>query len=237
MKFDLIVASHPLHDCWEGLLQYQPQAKLIAQIGNFGQTTEIKNVLSSAKDYIPKKDQNVIYYHQEFDLNEYKYVPPKNHKKVSSFVVLFPDRETFLIYKNALPELEFKAYGPGAIDGIIPDGEGISTEMRDSAFGWHIKPGGDGFGHVLHKFFACGRPVIIRGDFYRGQTAEDLLIDGETCIDLDKHSFEENIQLIKAWSNPEKHKEICEVVYKRFEEVCNFDAEAQKIKEWLDYLI
>lgn len=237
MKFDLIVSSFPLHDNWERLLEYQPQAKFIQQLGNFGQTTDTTNVLSSTTDFKPKENQNVIYYHQEFDLTQYIYVSPKNHSKVSSFVVLLPERETFEIYKSNLPEMDFKAYGPGAIDGNLSDGEGISAEMQKSAFGWHIKPGGDGFGHVLHKWFASGRPVIIRGDFYKGQTAEQLLEDGVTCIDLDKHTFQENIELIKYWSKPNNHKAMCENAYKRFREVCNFDEETKRIKKWIDYLI
>lgn len=236
MKFDLIVASHPLHGNWERLLQYQPKSKFIQQLGNYGQSTDAKNVLSSTTDFMPREDQNVMYYHQEFDLKEYKYNPPRNHTKVSSFVVLFPEREIFHIYKSALPEMDFKAYGPGAIDGTITDGEGIAKEMRNSAFGWHIKPGGDGFGHVLHKWFASGRPVIIRGDFYKGQIGYQLLIDGVTCIDLDKHTFEENVRLIKFWSQPENHKKMCKAAYKQFKKVCNFDKESNEIKEWLQVL-
>lgn len=236
MKFDLIVASFPLHDNWERLLEYQPQAKFIQQLGNFGQTTDTVNVLSSTTDFKPKENQNVIYYHQEFDLAQYKYVPPKNHNKVSSFVVLLPERETFEIYKSNLPEMDFKAYGPGAIDGNLPDGEGISTEMQKSAFIWLIKPGGDGFGHVIWKTAFSGRPLIGRGNFYKGQTAECLWQDGVTCIDLDKHTFQENIELIRYWSKPENHRIMCKNMYMVARKNCDFNQEYKEIKKWLKKL-
>lgn len=233
MKFDIICSTFPTHDVWEGLLKYHPQAKWMGQIGNAGQTSKAPFVISSVFNYTGAPGQKVIFYHQEFDLKQYKFTYPTSRKKISSFVVLLPERELFLKYKEALPEFDFKAYGPGAIDGTVGDGSGISREMKDSAFGWHIKPGGDGYGHIVHKFFASGRPVIIRGNYYLGQTAGLLLEDGKTCIDLDKHSFEENVELIRKFSKPHRHNLMCRAVKMRFDEEVNFDKEAQQIKDYL----
>lgn len=231
MEFDYIVASHPLHGNWEHLLQYQPKAKFIQQIGNEGQTSDARNILCSTADFVPKDYQNYIKYHQEFLLSDCFYEEPKNHNIVKSFVVSLPEPETYFKYKESLPEFDFKAYGVGSPDGTV-SGVGIPQMMRDSAFGYHVKPM-DGFGHVIHKWFANGRPLIIRGNYYKGKMAEPLLIDGVTCIDIDKHSFEENIKLIKYWSEPDNHIKMCQNARKRFEEVVNFDSEALAIQEWL----
>lgn len=231
MQFDLVVASHPLHGNWEELLKFQPKAKFIQQMGNENQITEAKNVLSSVWQYEPKKDQNVIYYHQEFD--DLGYTPPTNHDTINSFVLSMPESEVFQIYKSSLPEFKMKGYGLGSPDGPV---ENLIKEMRDSAFGWHIKFW-DGYGHLIHTWAMLGRPLIIKGDYYKGKTGGLLLEDGVTCIDIDKHSLEENIALIKEASKPENHIRMCENMRKKFEEVCNFNNEAQKIKEWLDYLI
>lgn len=224
MSFDLIVASHPLHENWVELLKYQPNAKFIQQLGNEHQTTNAKNVLSSVWQYEPLEGQNVIYYHQEF--KDLGYTPPTNHNTINSFVLSMPEAETFDIYKSALPEFEMKAYGMGSPDGPVED---LVKSMRESAFGWHIKFW-DGYGHLIHQWACLGRPLIIKGDYYKGKTGGLLLEDGVTCIDLDKHSFEENIRLIKEASKPINHIRMCKAMRKKFEEVCDFEKEAKQIQ-------
>lgn len=235
MKFDLIVASHPLHNNWKDLLNYQPQAKFIVQIGNEGQTTDARNVLCSTADFLPRDGQNFIRYHQEFDLEDYFYTPPESHKLVRSFVVSLPEPETFFMYKNLLSDFTFEAYGVGSPEGTVHGGD-IARMMRESAFGYHVKPM-DGYGHVIHKWAFTGRPLITRASYYKGKLAEPLLEDKVTCIDLDKHSVSENCDLIELFSQPENHLTMCENMARRAREVVNFDHESQKIKDWLNYLI
>ena len=227
MKFDLILASHPLHGNWEELLKYQPQAKFVQQLGNENQTTTTKNVMSSVWQYEPLEGQNVIYYHQEFNVP--KYTPPTNHDTINSFIINMPEVDTFEIYKSALPEFKMKAYGLGNPDGPV---ENLEKAMRDSAFGFHLKFW-DGYGHLIHNWAALGRPLIVRGDWYEGKTGGLLLEDGVTCIDISKHTFEENLELIRFWAQPDNHRKMCENMYKKFKEVCDFDREAKQIKDYL----
>ncbi len=231
MQFDYIVASHPLHNVWEGLLKYQPKAKFIMQLGNEGQTTKATNVLCSAADFVPESHQKVVRYHQEFDLSEYIATAPTNHQAIKSFVVSLPEPETYQLYKNALPEFDFKAYGVGSPDGTIHGGL-IPEMMRGSAFGYHVKPQ-DGYGHVIHKWYASGRPIITRASYYKGKMASPLLTDQETCIDLDSHTFEENVRLIRYWSQPENHQQMCQNAANRFHDIVNFEREAEQIKQWI----
>jgi len=236
MQFDLIVASYPQHEFWVQLLRYQPKAKFIMQLGNTGQKTSAQNILCSTTEFIPDINQKVFTYHQEFDLSEYSYEHPTNHKKVSSFVVLLPERETYIQYRDALPEFDFKAYGPGAIDGTL-SGREIAQEMKKSAFGWHVKPGGDGYGHIIHKWFAVGRPIITRSSYYRGKMAEQLLLDGITCIDLDKRNMADNLEVIRYFSSQERHTLMCANARHRFEEIVNFEKEAVGLKQFIEEII
>ncbi len=219
MQFDIVMPTHPLHTNWEELAG---EAKYIMQLGNENQETDSVRVLSSVWGYQPKDYQDVMYYHQEFNLKEFYYEPPKNHHVINSYVLNMSDKETFFIYKSNLVGFEMNC----------EKSNDLANDMRNSAFGWHIKPW-DGYGHVIHNWFAVGRPVITRGSYYEGKTGGLLLEDGVTCIDLDKHTFEENLKLIRYWSKPKNHIKMCQSVYRKFKEVVDFDSEAEEIKKWL----
>ncbi len=236
MRFDLIVASHPLHASWIDLLKYQPKAKFIMQIGNEGQTATAKNIMSSVSQFQPQSGQNVFFYHQEFPTDHLGWEEPKNHNIITSFVHLLPHPEIYYQYKNLLEEFNFRSYGMQCPDGIPPSKEELGMKMKESAFGWHIKPA-DGYGHLIHQWYACGRPVITKGSYYEGKTGGMLLTDQETCIDLDKHSIKENCDLIRFWSQPENHTKMCLNAKKRFHYVVDFDAEAKQFKDWISLIV
>ena len=229
IKFDYIIATHPAHGNWEELLQFQPTAKFVMQLGNEGQTTTAKNVLSSVWAYTPLPGQNIIYYHQEFDITKYRYEPPTNHTLIRSFVHLLPEKSMFEIYRSALNGFKMEAYGMATENGVGLD---LPTQMRESAFGWHIKPA-DGYGAVIHNWFACGRPIITKGSYYAGKTGGLLLEDDKTCIDLDKHTFEGSLERIRYWSQPDHHMEMCQNAYDRFKEIVDFDKEQKDIELFL----
>lgn len=233
MEFDLIIASHPLHTNWEELLQFQPKAKFIMQLGNEGQDSDAQNILCST-NYQAKEAQNMIRYHQEFDLSDYSYAPPFQHTSIKSFVVSLPEPEIYFAYKNALSEFDFKAHGAGSPDGTV-HGPLIPHLMKQSAFGYHNKPGGEGYGHVIHKWYASGRPCIINYEIYKNSFAGPLLIPDKTCISLDQ-PFDEVIKKIRYFSQPKQHEQMCKDAYEQFEKVVNFNGEADKIKLWLQTL-
>ncbi len=239
MDFDFVISSIPAHDiCYEEMVKiYKPKAKHIAQMGNIYQTTTVKNVMCSTNPYPVPSDKNVVFYHQEFDVNVFKYTEPTEFTKINSFVNCLPNSGMYELYKSNLSEFEFKSYGIGCPDGIISGESIIADLMSKSVFGYHIKPGGDGFGHILHNWYACGRPVITNISDYADKLAGNLLIDGKTCINLESCNFNENINRIRYWSLPEHHKEMCENAYNRFKEVCNFDEEFEKIKIFLSNVI
>lgn len=239
MDIDIVISSIPAHDETFARLirEHKPKAKHIAQMGNSYQTTDVANVMCSTAPYPVPLGKNVVFYHQEFDLNIFKFKYPDLSNKITSFVNCLPKPEIFELYKINLPEFEFKSYGESCPDGIVTGLENIANIMSESLFGYLNKPGGDGFGHIIHNWFACGRPLIIAGRDYEDKLAGNLLLDGITCIDTDRHTFNENINLIKEYSKPEKHYEMCEAVSAQFKKVVNFDEEEQRIRKFLDYLI
>ena len=235
MKFDLIIGTHPLHNNWVNLRQYHQKSKFIMQIGNENQVSDARNILCSTLDFKPTPDQHFIRYHQEINLDDCKYVPPKNHNKVKSFVVALPDPGVYEMLKAKLPEFEFRAYGVGSPDGTV-SGYKIPKMMQDSAFGYHVKPL-DGFGVVIHKWALSGRPLIVKGSYYTGKLAEPLLIDGVTCIDLDKHTLEESVRMIRESAKPENHRKMCRAMYENAKKIIDYDREAREVKKWLDKII
>ena len=64
----------------------------------------------------------------------------------------------------------------------------------------------------------------------------NILIPGETCIDLEANSFERNIEIIKECSEPSVHKRMCETTYKVFKKNVNFGIDAEKVRSFLEVL-
>lgn len=233
MQFDIVISSIPAHEepFSELIARYQPHALHIAQIGNIGQETHVSHVLASTAPHPSFSDKQVVYYHQEFDTDVYEYVPPTSSHRITSFVNLHPEKEIYEMLKSALPEMEFRAYGEGCPDGNISGAENIAQIMQESGFGLHLKPGGDGYGHVIHNWIACGRPVIVDMSHYRGKIAEPLLIHGETCIDVSQ-GFASAIEMIRSWSqDPIRHQQACEATAVRFGNHVSFYEESGQIKE------
>lgn len=236
IDIDIVISSIPAHDITFSKLIKKPTTKHISQMGNLWTETHVKNVMCSFPQSLIniQSDQNVVFYNQEFDLNIFKYVSPlNNNKMITSFVHSLPRAELFHKYKNRLNEFLFKSYGAGCIDGCI-DLRDIASEMQKSTFGWHVKPGGDGYGHLFHDWLACGRPIITYLSDYNHYS--NLLIPDETCIDLNTHSFEENVKMIEEYSEPDTHKRMCEQTYNVFKANVNFDKDAEKVKAFLEVL-
>jgi hypothetical protein len=244
MKIDIMIASVVNHElpyhtlC--GLHFNHP--KLIRVIGNWGESIDFelsKNIIATAKTVPIPQGINVVFCHQEFDLNLFSYKPPAVRNSIKNFMNCLPDSKDFPmwgLYKSLLPDFDWKMHGILGEDGIIGNVNDMVPAMQNSTFIWHVKYGGDGFGHVVHNAYACGRPLITKGSYYTDKLAGALMIDGETCIDLEKHTTEENVKLIREFSQPEKHNQMCENSYKRFKEVVDYDKEFEDIKKFLERL-
>lgn len=239
MEFDILISSIPSHiEPFNRLINlYQPKAKHIFQIGNSWTLNQnVSNIMASCSD--PGNvisDKNVVFYHQEFDLDTYNYTGPSdNPRSISSFIHYM--RNASLLdhtVRAQLPDWTIKLYGAGMPNDSICKSTDIAKAIRDAGFVWHYKPGGDGFGHCVHNAFAMGRPVITSWNDYRGKLAGDLLEDGVTYFDLDKGSIVERLLDVVETNNYAKMSAAC---YDRFKQVVDYDQEEQQIREFLNNL-
>lgn len=238
MNFDIIISSMPQHvEPFNRLIsQFQPHAKHIFQVGNqWDMRLNVKNILASTSASVAPSNVNMVFYHQEFDLDVFRYQPPTVHKEVDSYIHYMKETELMSQFASLCSDWIFRTHGAGMSDAFNKT-QDIATQMMNSAWTWHVKPGGDGYGHILHNSFACGRPLIIKKAYYRGQSAEPLLEDLVTCIDLSCRSTQESCSILQQVCDPEKHTRLCENTYNRFRDVVNFDEEEVKIRKFLENL-
>lgn len=243
-RFDYVIASIPAHvPLYKNLIKlYNPQAKLIVQMGNNWSLDEYagENVLASIAPQLGHP--NAMFYHQEFDLEVFRDTPVPPTRKVYSFLNVIRNSgigwNDYSELKRIMERLgwEFRAYGGQCPDGNMNGAHETASKMREAAFIFHVKPGGDGFGHVIHNAYAVGRPLITRPSHYRGQLAEQLLVPG-TFIDLDRYGRGEvkNI-LTRLMFDPDSLAQMGRSAAHRFDEVINYEAEAKEISEWLSTL-
>lgn len=244
-KFDILIASIPQHiEPFKKLIsQYQPQTKLIYQVGNQWNVDSniVKNVMASANIDIPPGINGIIY-HQEFDLNIFHYEPPKEGKKIYSFInclntvdLYKKDWELFLKLERLMPEWEFRSFGGQCRDGYCTGPQEVANKMREATLIFQVKSEGDGFGHVIHSAAAVGRPLITRLSDYEGKLAEPL-IDQITSIIIDSKSPEQIAKEIRKIYNTGCHEKMCLKAHEGFNHFINFDAEEQEIRKFLENL-
>ena len=257
IKFDIIVTSYlPHYETFTKLRDmYQPQARVVCQAGNnwlhavdWGIT---KNLMAScAPDPSVPDSVNKVFYHQEFPLDIYRYEDPDRYPAVRrifsyirSFVNTFDssdlfkeDFELFSKLEKLMPNYHFESHGASCRDGVVLGDHKIAKLMRESLFGFHLKRGGDGFGHIIFNWFACGRPPIVKMEYYKNQLASNLMIDGVTCIAIDGLTPEEIKNKIIKYGEPNIYRELCENARKTFDKLVNFDKEFEEIKLFLDRL-
>ena len=242
---DIIVASIPAHiEAYSRLIhECKPSAKLVYQIGNIGWHNEIPwdsvtNIMASVKPFMVPKGKNVVFYRQEFDLNIFK---PGNNDEVlpfiTSFVNCLPQPEKYEKLKTLLSEYEFKAFGASCPDGVINNTSTIASIMQHSMFGYHNKPHGDGFGHVIHNWFAVGKPIIVNTEDYKDKLAGELLRDGVTCIDMCRKSEVNIADEIRHVVSTGMYKQMCENVKERFGIIVNYNQDANNVANFLEKVV
>jgi hypothetical protein len=184
--------------------------------------------------------------HQEFSLDDFHYEPPAEFGPIRSFVNCFPEMTSeyqgnFVPLARSAPEFDwrvFGAYGTAPLDefegGNIPSDPLEGTMMRGAGVIWHSKAWSDGFGHVVHRAFAVGRPVFGYQDFYADKLAGPLWVDGVTSIDVGRRSQSEIVaELRRLRDDPDAYEAMCEASAARFREVVSFDEDADKLADLL----
>ena len=201
---------------------------------------DIGKVLQSSQ-YIDKPH---VVYHQEFSLEDFHASPvtPHDPLRIASFVQCFPENErTYPLFVEAAtscPNYDwgvYGAYGSKPLDqwakGNIDTCRGVADAMREVDIGWHGKCWSDGFGHVIHDWFAVGRPVIGYESYYRDQLAGPLWQEGVTSFDItDKTAHEVGNLLSELQREPERIVAMGAAAAARFRQIVDYDAEEQAIR-------
>lgn len=186
---------------------------------------------------------NVVY-HQEFSLADFRHEAPAPHDSlvVSSFVNCFAENERgyaqFRETAALRPGYDWRVYGSyGSVAedeyarGNINTCRGVADAMLASDVAWHTKQWSDGFGHVIHNWFAVGRPVLGYEWYYRTQLAGPLWQEGVTSFDLtDRNPYEAMALLDRLAQDDELRARMGDAAAARFREVVNYEAEAEAIR-------
>lgn len=238
MDIDIVIASIPAHiEPFKRLIrEHKPNAKLIFQIGNAWSANEAENVMASAIVHNVPDNVNFVEYHQEFDLKLFRHAMPNNQQIITSLINVhhdMPDYNLFLDIEKRMDGWNFLSYGGQGRDGSMGGARKVASAIRESRFIWHVKAGGDGYGHVLFNTAAVGRPAIVKKSYYNGKLGEKLLIDGETCIDIDGMGPEDICRKIEYFNQHARYETMCKAVYKNFKEQVNFDKDFERIKEFI----
>jgi len=244
MDIDIVIASVPQHiEPFKRLIrEHMPNAKLIFQIGNQWTTEafDAPNVMASARIEGVPSHINYVEYHQEFDLNIFRPAKPHlNAKRVYSFINVaqdFPDWPLFEKLERMMPDWSWQSFGGQCRDGSKNGSVQLAQAMRFAKFIWHVKAGGDGYGHVLFNSAAIGRPIIVKKSYYSGKLGEKLMIDGQTCIDIDNKSADQIVDEILHYSKPGEYVKMSQNVFDNFKKNVDFDADFEKIKMFLERL-
>lgn len=247
-EFQYVIASIPAHvPIFERLIaEFMPKAKLIIQIGNEWPEHLFAghNVLASVKPRQYSEGTNAMFYHQEFDLDIFRSTPLTINKKIYSFIncmqqqmpLAWSDFTGLEMLLKARSGFEFKSYGGQCRDGNMNGPAELADKMREAMMIFHVKEGGDGFGHIIYNAYAVGRPIITRRRFYKDRLAEELLVPG-TYIDLDEDNLPAAFNKInRLHYMPEKLIEMGERAAARFREVVNYEKESEEIQLWLNQL-
>jgi hypothetical protein len=190
----------------------------------------------------PPKPYVVV--HQEFSLDDFRHEPPPDDGvfRISSFVNCFPENpQAYAGWRSVAgmrPQYDWRVHGSY---GQVPEDEyaagnigecgRVGDAMRASDVAWHTKQWSDGFGHVIHDWFAVGRPVIGHEWYYRSQLAGPLWEEGVTSFDITDKAPDEVAGIVdRLYNDPDLRLRMGENAARRFRAIVDFDEEEQRIR-------
>jgi len=259
MRWDIVISSLPHND--EGMHRFAQDtgAMFVVQVGNHMQDSAwhlADAILSSSTlpgftdrskwaKQVEWQGKPTVIYHQEFSLETFRARRPASGREVASWVNCFPETPVYPAFRefareNAA-EFDFRVYGSyGSAEpdelaaGDVSKVDDVADKMAQARIIWHEKAWSDGFGHVIHNAFAIGRPVIGVHRYYRDKLAGPLWIEGVTSFDVERHSREELLAIMRALRDDDDfHADVCSEAARTFRDVVNFAEEAAVIGRML----
>ena len=231
MDWDVVIASVPDNEDGFSRFARLKGARYVVQVGNTGQPVDWSlDPVALISSETRLQGEGVIY-HQEMEPIEFLYPPVLPHS-AASFVNCMPQMGyCWDLLEKARENLHVLVHGINGPNGIVKPFKTLVGRMHEVGWGWHDKAQGDGFGHVIHSWAAAGRPIIGHASHYAEKLAERFWQDGKTCIDLDRHSVRDAVDIVKTISR-EEHQAMCRAIRAEFEAI-DYDAEAESIRELL----
>jgi hypothetical protein len=158
-----------------------------------------------------------VIYHPEF--HRVPWTPPTGNR-IASFHASFvhsPCRKWWDEVKERLPQYEWVMYG--TIEDQLRPHE-VAQAHSECVAVWHCRDA-DGYGFGVHEAFASGRTVIGHASHYAGKIAEPLFSKaGLTYLEPD------------MWAMPLEQVGFHGMA--RFEQLVDFDAEADMVRDYLE---
>jgi len=239
MDFDLIISSLPQH--WESFQRlkemHQPDAKHIFHMGPGNVEWEVpagcKNVMHHGPLF-NRSGLNEVSYCQEFDTDVFCYEQPVWSPQTVYSYVHWPESEQLWKDMGVNWKFEFIGKTLGSLDDTVVETERLAHLMKESKFTWHMKPGGESYGHIIHNSYACGRPAIVNMKDYENTRAGKLFTDMETCVDmtdLTPGQLREKIYIASEWN---AYTQMCQVAHDRFKQVVDFDEDEIELRAFFE---
>lgn len=254
-EWDIVIAT--LAENEAGLYRFARErgAAYGIQIGNqgapnnFGQAAFVMSSVTLPQ--VPKLWMPHVFYHQEFSLADFapnRYTPDYP-PVVMTRVQCITETSEYARFAGLAAKAPFAAWRHhghcGEHDalwgGNAETTAQVAREMARATVAYHAKRWSDGYGHVLHNWFALGVPLLATSGYYTGEDdgvaklAAPLFIDGETSFDIDLRPDSEVVELVRRLVEDIDYQQaIHENMIQRFAEVVNFDAEAAEIRTMLD---
>lgn len=240
--FDLIIASIPQHIEPFRRLAALKGAKFAVQLGNEWDLPLYQgmNILAAIEPRVLSDYVNAVFYHEEFDKNTYHPNLSEREKKIYTFVNVLKEKpkdyQLFLELEKLMPDFEFKMFGGQNRDGSINSQYEIARLMRECAFLFHCKTGGDGYGFIMHQGAYAGCPVITRASDYNNKLASSLL-DNSTAVSVDGRSAKEIADILYYLYETKEYIDMSKNIHDKAKIALDFDAEELKIRNWLNNMI
>jgi hypothetical protein len=200
LKWDIVMTSLPDNEFGFHRFAKEQGAQFAVQIGNTGQFVNWDlEPLVISSSEMPIQGRGVVY-HQEMD--RVAYAPPG--LGVASFVNCMTSMGyCWDLLEEARARIPVRIFGIDGPDGVVKPYSRLVDIMGSVAWGWHDKAQGDGFEHLWR--------------------------DMETCIDLDRHSVAEAVDIIRTIS-PAEHEKMCLAIRAEFDTI-DYDVEAESIRD------
>lgn len=235
MPWGAVIATVPDNQAGFHRFAQEHGAKFVVQVGNTNQEIDWSLdplVINSSEMPLLGRGVRVG---QEFDSDGlFAFRPPDHRYRIASFVNCMPQIQCYPLLRAAeelLPDFYFAVHGIDGPNGNIKPIAETARIMRHSGWGWHDKAHGDGFGHVLHYWAAIGRPLVGHASHYAGKIGEKFWRDGETCIDLDRHSLGEAAGLIREISaDAPRHEAMCHAIRAVFDATVDWARDAELVR-------